>query len=116
MRYIKPLEDIGAPALVSLAHEVTIRHAPEYNEYVAYGLAAIGYVAGGLGYGGQFVKNLGIAALPLAVNHLLTRLGIERRAGSRSHMAYRPAPASMSYRPRSVSQTPGPGFAKLETY
>lgn len=92
MRYIKPVEDLVAPGVVTLVNEVTLKSAPEYNEYACYGLTAIGYIAGGLGYGGTFVKNLGVASLPLTVRHLITR--ISSPTVSRSRMAYRPAAAS----------------------
>jgi len=106
MRYIKPVDDFVAPGVVTLVNEVTLRQAPEYNEYACYGLTAIGYIAGGLGYGGNFVKNLGVASLPLSIHHLLTRLGVEKGV-SRQRMAYRPAHAS-SYSP--IRQTTVPEF------
>lgn len=96
MRYIKPVEDFVAPGVVTLVNEVTLRQAPEYNEYACYGLTAIGYIAGGLGYGGNFVKNLGVASLPLTIHHLMGRLGVEKGV-SKSRMAYRPAAASRPY-------------------
>jgi len=112
---IRPMEDLGSPAVVTLVDQITLEAAPEYNEWAAYGLTAIGYIGGFMGFGGGFVKNLGVASLPLTVRHIRERFRTERRATAPSRMAFRPAAAS-AYRGRPVSQTPGPGFDKLETY
>ncbi len=64
---IKWVEDLGAPALVAAADIATDELKPTWNRPVGIGLAATGYVLGGvLGMGGAFVKNIGIAAAPWA--------------------------------------------------
>ncbi|MCD6362138.1 MAG: hypothetical protein J7M38_14870 [Armatimonadetes bacterium] len=65
---IRWAEDLGAPAVVTAVNVVTETQKPEWNRPVGIGLAALGYVLGGyMGIGGQFVKNLGIAAAPWAM-------------------------------------------------
>lgn len=66
---IRWAEDLGAPALVAAADIATTELKPIWNRWVGIGLAAVGYVAGGvLGMGGTFVKNLGIASFPWAAH------------------------------------------------
>jgi hypothetical protein len=64
---IRWVEDLGAPAVVTLADVLVTEQKPDWYRPVGIGLAAAGYVLGGvLGMGGGFVKNLGIAAAPWA--------------------------------------------------
>jgi hypothetical protein len=64
---IRWAEDLGAPAVVAIADAVTAEQKPTWNRPLGIGLAAVGYIMGGvLGMGGGFVKNLGIAAAPWA--------------------------------------------------
>jgi len=73
---IRLVEDVGAPALVfaadwgaDYADSKSAATAFKWNRPMGIGLAAIGYIAGGwLGYGGQFVKNLGIASFDWGAN------------------------------------------------
>lgn len=64
---IKWVEDLGAPGVVAIADIATSEHKPTWNRPLGIGLAALGYVAGGvLNMGGGFLKNIGIAAAPWA--------------------------------------------------
>jgi len=64
---IRFVEDLGPPAVVTVADVLVSEQKPEWYRPVGIGLAAAGYVAGGMfGMGGQFIKNLGIAAAPWA--------------------------------------------------
>jgi hypothetical protein len=64
---IRWAEDLGAPALVAAADIAMDELKPDWNRPVGIGLAAAGYILGGLlGMGGTFVKNIGIAAAPWA--------------------------------------------------
>jgi len=67
---IRVVEDVGAPALVWGADWATsTATTAQYNRPVGIGLAAAGYLLGGwLGYGGNFMKNMGIASFPWAAN------------------------------------------------
>lgn len=67
---IRVVEDVGAPLLVWGADWGTSGVTTvKYNRPVGIGLAAAGYILGGwLGYGGTFMKNIGIASFPWAAN------------------------------------------------
>ena len=67
---IRVVEDVGAPALVWGADWATsTATTAQYNRPVGIGLVAAGYLLGGwLGYGGNFMKNIGIASFPWAAN------------------------------------------------
>jgi len=84
---IRWTEDLGAPAVVALADILTDEKKPTWNRPVGIGLAAAGYVLGGLmGMGGAFVKNLGIAAAPWAFGSIYQYIkestAVTRRAPS----------------------------------
>jgi hypothetical protein len=107
MKYLDPIPDLVAPAVVAIADQLTLSQAPTYNEYVCYGLTAVGYIAGFLGFGGAFVKNLGIASLPLTVRHLKTRLSTGVTGVGRT-MSYRPAGVG-----RAIGQTTVPEYGDV---
>lgn len=67
---IRVVDDVGAPLLVFAADWGTSGvTTAKYNRPVGIGLAAAGYILGGwLGYGGTFMKNVGIASFPWAAN------------------------------------------------
>ncbi len=67
---IRVVEDVGAPLVVFGADWATSGvTTAKYNRPVGIGLALGGYVLGGwLGYGGAFMKNIGIASFPWAAN------------------------------------------------
>ena len=83
---IRVVEDVGAPALVWGADWATSTPTTaQYNRPVGIGLALAGYVIGGwLGYGGTFMKNVGIASFPWAANAIksyIQEAGVESRVG-----------------------------------
>lgn len=75
---IRLVEDVGAPALVfgvdwgtDAADKKSAADAFKWNRPVGIALAAVGYIVGGwLGYGGLFVKNMGIASFDWAANSI----------------------------------------------
>lgn len=71
---IRIVEDIGAPLAVTVVDLVTETAAPTWNEWANYGMTAIGYVGAWMGMGGDFVKNVGIASLPLTAKKLYARV------------------------------------------
>lgn len=71
---IDPMNDLGAPALVTAVDIVTLETAPEYNEWSSYILAGGGFVGAMMNFGGPFVKQVGVAALPLAARALYARV------------------------------------------
>jgi len=90
---IKFGEDIGAPLAVAAADILTTQYQPTWNKWVRIGLAAGGYILGGwMGIGGTFVKNLGIASAPLAIESIYSMIkeGVGAPAGSSARLVMRP--------------------------
>lgn len=87
---IRIVEDLGSPALVSAIDVLTDEVAPNWNEWLAYAMTAIGYLGGSLGFGGPFVKNLGVASLPLTVRNIRDRVKTGA-SGKASRLAFRPS-------------------------
>lgn len=89
---IRIVQDVGAPALVTGIDIATLELAPTWNEWISYGIAGAAYLVSGLnlvrGNGGEFIKNMGIAELPLAARNIYMRVKspvvppIDRRAGA----------------------------------
>ncbi len=61
---IKWVPDLGAPIVVAAADLLTEKYAASYRKWVTGILAVGGYVGSYMNFGGDFVKNVGIAALP----------------------------------------------------
>ncbi len=84
MPQIKLVEDIGAPLAVVVVDLVSETTQPTWNEGLAYASAVAGYLGAYTNFGGDFVKNYGIAALPWAAKKLYTRMrvgtGVSRAA------------------------------------
>lgn len=96
---IKVIQDVGAPAVVTGVDILTLELAPTWNEWASYIMAGGAYLLSGLGVirgtGGEFVKNMGIAALPLAARNIYGRVKqpMTQRVGA-SRLALRATPAS----------------------
>lgn len=75
---IKVVPDVLAPAAVTGIDIATLELAPEWNEWASYIVAGGAYLVAGLGLvrgnAGEFVKNMGIAALPLAARNIYARV------------------------------------------
>lgn len=71
---IRVVEDVGAPLAVVGVDLITETAAPAWNEWIAYLAAAGGYLGAVMGWGGPFLKNVGIASLPWAAKKLYTRV------------------------------------------
>lgn len=67
--------DLGAPLVNVAADLITEKVRPDANEWVAYGMCAVGYVLAFMGIGGDFAKNIGVSALPWAAKHIAYRAG-----------------------------------------
>ena len=90
---IRLMEDLGAPAVVVGVDLVTETAAPDWNEWIAYIMAAGGYVGAWMGWGGDFMKNVGIASFPWAAKKVYERV----RGGTTKlskHVSRYPAPAT----------------------
>lgn len=94
---IKLIPDLGAPLAVVTVDLATEAMVPQWNEWAIYGMAAVGYVGGWMGWGGDFVKNVGIASLPLAAKKIYTR--VRGGAGASSRLAMRRVAAPVSRYP-----------------
>jgi len=92
---IRIVDDVVSPAVVWgaswAAGEADTKSAVgsfKWYRPVGIGLAAAGYILGGwLGYGGNFVKNLGIASFPWALNSIkgyIEEAGVTGRAPAMS--------------------------------
>jgi len=116
---IRVVPDVVAPAVVTGVDIATLELAPGWNELASYIIAGGAYIASGLnlirGNGGDFVKNMGIAALPLAARNIYMRVKspVSRRAGvgaSRLVLQHKPAntdsPIKRSYQEEFESVTP----------
>ncbi len=102
---IRIVDDVGAPVVVTVVDLVTQASAPTWNSWANYGMTAIGYGAAFLNYGGDFVKNIGIASLPKTLE-LLYAMVVTPAA---YHV---PAPAPASHFAR-MAQTQVPGFGGI---
>ena len=103
---IRLMEDLGAPiavTVVDLATEGMIPAAGEegvnWNEMISYVMAVGGYAAAWMHFGGDFMKNVGIASMPWAAKSIYRR--VVKKEGVSSRLAYRrvsryPAPATKS--------------------
>lgn len=100
---IRMIEDVGAPVAVVAVDLITLETMPDWNEWASYLMAIGGYVGGFLGFGGPFVKNIGVASLPLAARNIRERMrgGATRKASSRLtfHSASNPGPIRQSVFP-----------------
>ncbi len=96
---IKWVSDLGAPLAV-VAVDLTIEStAPNYSKWATGIMAAGGYLAAWQGWGGDFVKNVGIASLPAFAKNIYDYV----KGGAASH-----ASRSMSFRRAAVSRYPAP--------
>ncbi len=71
---IKWAPDLGAPVAVTAVDLVVKSVQPTWQEWVDYIMAAGGYIGAAMGWGGDFVKNVGISSLPLAGEKLYDRI------------------------------------------
>lgn len=86
---IKIVPDVVAPAVVTGIDIATLELAADWNEYASYIVAGGAYLVAGLGLvrgnAGDFIRNMGIAALPLAARNIYARVKqpVASRASSR---------------------------------
>ena len=89
---IRMVEDLGAPIAVSAVNILTKEVAPDWNEWAHYAMTGAGYLGGFMKFGGDFVKQIGVASLSGTLDHVYNRVkgGATRKvAGGR--LAFRPA-------------------------
>jgi hypothetical protein len=98
---IKFVPDMGAPVAVTAVDLLLEQFAPDYSKWATGIMAVGGYVGAYLNFGGDFVKNVGIASLPAFAKNLYdwaTSGASATRAASRN-LSFRrasrwPAPAT----------------------
>jgi len=79
-------DDIGAPLVVTAIDIAVEATAPQWDEYVAYGLPIATWVLAGMNRGGTFVKNMAIASTPTMANRIYRQVrggGVSRRLSGR---------------------------------
>jgi len=101
---INIVNDVGAPAVVTLVNVFAKGSTKSiggmsYADAAVYAMTAGGYLGAWMGWGGPFVKNIAIAAAPLAMEKLYNSFAVEARVSRSSRMSY---PAMR------VSRYPGP--------
>lgn len=93
---IRVVPDVGAPLAVAAVNIATRTAFPVQHDWFIYGMTAIGYVAGWMGWGGDFVKQIGVSSLPLTADKIYDRVAggapVSRRL-SMSKVSRYPAPA-----------------------
>jgi len=97
---IKIVPDVGAPLTVAVVNIASRTAFPAYHDWVVYAMTALGYVGGWMGWGGEFVKQVGVSSLPLTADKLYERV----RGGAASQ------PRSMSFHRSAVSRYPAPAM------
>ncbi len=71
---IRLIPDVGAPLAVAAVNIATRTAFPVQHDWFVYGMTVLGYVGGVLNYGGEFVKQVGVASLPLTADKIYDRV------------------------------------------
>jgi hypothetical protein len=104
MARINVVNDVVAPLAVA-AVDIVIQTQPTmapYREWAQYAMTVGGYLGAYMGYGGDFVKNVGIASLPLTAKTLYQKY-------------LNPSGATpITYPVARMSQTQVPGFGGVK--
>ena len=95
---IKVTSDVGAPLAVTAVNIVSRTSIPEYHDWIIYAITVAGYVGAWMGWGGDFLKQMGVSSLPLTADKIYER--VRGGAGAGRRLAFRasryPAPAEKS--------------------
>ena len=67
-------DDVGAPLAVTAIDIAVEATAPQWDEYVAYGLPIATWLMAGMNKGGNFVKNMAIASTPTMANRIYRQI------------------------------------------
>lgn len=98
---IRLMEDVGAPLTVVAVDLILESTKPEWAKWGTYAMALVGYASAGMGWlqigkGGDYTKNIGIAAMPAAARNIYEQVRgmsspVSRRLGL-SRVSRYPAP------------------------
>ena len=97
MNNIKLIPDIGAPLAVTAVNLIVEQVAPEYDDYAIYAMTAAGYLAKYMGWGGEFVHNIGLCSMPLSARLLYDRFASKTPAVVVSRRVNRVATAKKEF-------------------
>lgn len=95
---IRLVEDVGAPLTVTAVDLIIESTRPGWAKWATYVMAAGGYLSDYFRFGGDFAKNIGIAALPAAARNIYEQVrGMSspvrsRKLALRSGVSRWPAP------------------------
>jgi len=67
---IKIGPDVGSPLIVTAVDLVSESIWPKYSNWLTYGMTIVGYASGFMGWGGDILKNVGVASLPLTAKRV----------------------------------------------
>lgn len=95
---IRVVPDLGAPIIVFGIDQIVKKTMPEFGEWVVYAETLAGYLGAWAGWGGDLLKNIGVASLPASLNLLTERIGLSGSVRKTSKLSLR----------RTVSRYPGP--------
>jgi len=94
---IKMGPDVGAPLAVAGVSLVSETIWPQYSNWFTYGMTAVGYASGFFGWGGDFLKNIGVSSMPLTAkliyDQVRTPAAVSKGVAFRRSVARYPAPA-----------------------
>lgn len=97
MGKINMIPDVGSPLTVVAVDLLVESFLPAQAEYADYIMTVGGYIAAWMGWGGDFVKNIGVASLPLTARKIYDRVkGGAVSTRSLKRVSRYPAPASQT--------------------
>jgi hypothetical protein len=85
---VKMVPDLGAPLAVVAVDLLAENYAPTWTKWIDGIMTAGGYVAAWMGWGGDFVKNIGIASMPITARNIYDY--VRGGAGASRRLTYRP--------------------------
>ena len=107
---IKFIPDLGAPLTVIAVDLIVDSQAPDYAKWATGIMAVGGFVGSYLNKGGDYVKNIGIAALPAFGKNLYDYArGMGCRPSTSGRMAFKRAAARATRYPAPAQETPFQG-------
>ena len=71
---IRLVPDVGSPATVVAVDLLAESFFPAQAEYADYLMTAGGFLAGWMGWGGDYIKNIGVSSLPLTARKIYDRV------------------------------------------